>query len=195
LKRVRGYFVRRLLALALLSFGSVSYAAPDAALPAPVSSATNAPADYILGASDKVRITVYNEPTLTGEYSVNAKGTLAVPLIGDVTAQGRTTDAIKAEIETKLSDGYLKFPQVSIEVLSFRPYYILGEVNKPGEYPYSNGLTVLNAVATAQGFTYRAKKSKVFIKHAGEQVEAGEDLTSSTLVRPGDTIRIGERYF
>jgi polysaccharide export outer membrane protein len=98
-------------------------------------------------------------------------------------------------VQTSLKDGYIQDPHVSVEVLTYRPYYILGEVQKPGEYPYSNGLSVMNAVATANGFTYRANTKKVFIKRADSSAEEEYPLTSMTPVAPGDTIRVTERYF
>ncbi|MGC1304245.1 MAG: polysaccharide biosynthesis/export family protein [Caulobacteraceae bacterium] len=151
--------------------------------------------DYKLGVADKVRMIVFNEPTLTGEYVVNSNGSLAVPLIGDVKAANRTTADLQTEIEARFKAGYLRDPHVSIEVLTFRPFFILGEVQKPGQYPFSSGLTVLNAVATAQGFTYRADMHHVYIRSAGEPREHKYRMTSTTPVQPGDTIRIGERYF
>ena len=98
-------------------------------------------------------------------------------------------------VVTYKKEGYVKDPRVSVEVMTYRPFYILGEVQKPGEYPYSNGLTVLNAVATAGGFTYRANTKKVFIKRAESSTEEKYPLNSQTPVAPGDTIRIGERLF
>jgi protein involved in polysaccharide export with SLBB domain len=152
--------------------------------------------DYKLGAGDKVRIIVFGEESLTGEFDVpGGKGTISFPLVGDIQAGGLTVGQLETEVEGKLRDGYLKDPHVSIEVLNYRPFYILGEVTKPGEYPYTNGLTVLNAVATANGFTYRADTRHVFIKRANEPVEQELPLTSMTLVAPGDTIRIKERFF
>ena len=152
--------------------------------------------DYKLGAGDKVRIIVFGESDLTGEFDVpGGVGTISFPLIGDVQAGGLTVGELQAEIEAKLKDGYLKDPRVSIEVLNYRPFYILGEVTKPGEYPYTNGLTVLNAVATANGFTYRADTRHVFIKRANDPVEHEYPLTSDIPVAPGDTIRIKERFF
>jgi protein involved in polysaccharide export with SLBB domain len=152
--------------------------------------------DYKLGAGDKVRIIVFGESDLTGEFDVpGSVGTISFPLIGDVQAGGLTVGELQTEIEAKLRDGYLKDPRVSIEVLNYRPFYILGEVTKPGEYPYTNGLTVLNAVATANGFTYRADTRHVFIKRANEPMEHEYPLTSDTPVAPGDTIRIKERFF
>ena len=152
--------------------------------------------NYRLGADDKVRIIVFGEDSLTGEFMVpGGQGKIAFPLIGDVQAGGLTVTELQKEIETKLKDGFLREPRVSIEVLNYRPFYILGEVVKPGEYPYINGLTVLNAVATANGFTYRADTRRVFIKRANEASEEQLKLTSSTPVEPGDTIRIAERFF
>ena len=162
---------------------------------APVVAGAVAATDYRLGASDKVRILVFNEPTLSGEFNVNANGAIAFPLIGDIQAAGRTTTEVGKDIADRLAEGYLRSPQVSIDVLTFRPFFILGEVNKPGEYPYVHGLTVLQAVATAEGFTYRANKSKVFIKKEGDTGEHEYKITTDTLVAPGDTIRITERYF
>ncbi len=151
--------------------------------------------DYKLGVSDRIRVLVFNEPTLSGEFSVNSNGAIAFPLIGDVKAEGRTTTEISKEIVARLSEGYLRAPQVSIDMLTFRPFFILGEVNKPGEYAYINGLTVLQAVAKAEGFTYRANKSMVFIKKEGDAGEHEYKITTDTPVSPGDTIRIKERYF
>ena len=151
--------------------------------------------DYRLGAGDKVRLLVFNEPALSGEFSVNSNGALSLPLIGDIPAIGKTTAALKAELEQRFAEGYLREPRVSIDVLSFRPFYILGEVSKPGEYPYAAGMTVLNAVATAEGFTYRAEKRYVFIRRAGMEEEQRYKISPTLRVSPGDTIRIGERYF
>lgn len=170
--------------------GSSAYAASTDAPPAPPQLS-----DYKLGAGDKVRILVYNEPNLTGEYVVNDGGVIAFPLIGDVNALDRTTTAVRQDIEQKLADGYLRAPQVSIDVLTYRPFYILGEVNKPGDYPYSAGLTVLRAVATANGFTYRADQKHVYLKHAGETQETKYTVKTDLPIQPGDTVRVGERFF
>jgi protein involved in polysaccharide export with SLBB domain len=150
---------------------------------------------YKLGVADKVRVIVYNEANLSGEFSVGANGKLSLPLIGEVDALDRTTEDVQKEVQARLADGYLVSPNVSMEILSFRPYYILGEVNKPGEYPFSVDLTVLKAVATAQGFSYRADKKRVFIKRQGETQEYEVPLSASTPVHPGDTIRVAERFF
>ncbi len=180
--------------MALLAIVGVSGVRPALAQPATVQSSAGV-SDYKLGVSDKVRILVFNEPTLSGEFNVNSNGAIAFPLIGDVKAEGRTTTEVGRDISDRLAEGYLRSPQVSIDVLTFRPFFILGEVNKPGEYPYMNGLTVLQAVATAQGFTYRANKSKVYIKKEGDTSEHEYKVTTATPVAPGDTIRVTERFF
>ena len=151
--------------------------------------------DYLLGSSDKVRVTVYGEPTLSGEFFVTGSGMVSLPLIGEVKAAGLSLRQFQDAVQKSLSDGYLKEPRVSAEVLTFRPFYILGEVTKPGTYPYTSGLTVMNAVATAGGYTYRAEKRQVFVKRNGATEEQKMELTPSVTVAPGDTIRIGERFF
>jgi polysaccharide biosynthesis/export protein len=151
--------------------------------------------EYKLGVGDKLRLTVYGEPSLSGEFALGANGTISVPLIGDVPSAGKTTSEVVEAIRTRLADGYLRDPRVSGEVVSYRPFYILGEVRSPGTYPYVVGLTALNAIATAQGFTPRANRSLVFIRRLGEDMEKPYELTPDLLVFPGDTIRLGERYF
>lgn len=152
--------------------------------------------EYHLGANDKIRVITFGEDSLTGEFFIGGSGKVSLPLIGELQASGLSTRQFQKEVEQALKDGeILKDPHVSVEVLTYRPFYILGEVQKPGEYPYSNGLTVLNAVATANGFTYRANDKKVFIKRADSTEEQEFPLTSTLPVAPGDTIRIAERYF
>ena len=180
--------------LTVIAFALVALLS-TAAMAQPTSPEQRIIEEYRLGAGDKVRIITFGEEALTGEFLVGAAGTASLPLIGDVKAQGLTLAQFQQAVETALRAGYLKNPRVSVEVLNYRPFYILGEVNKPGEYPYTSGLTVLNAVATANGFTYRANTRKVFIKRADSAVEQSFPLTSTTLVAPGDTIRISERWF
>jgi protein involved in polysaccharide export with SLBB domain len=177
--------------------GPTAPIAPQSGAPTTVAPATVTASDlsYKLGSGDKVRVTVFGEPTLSGEFFVNGSGIVSLPLVGDVNALGLSVSAFQDAVQKALSDGYLKEPRVSAEVLTFRPFYILGEVTKPGTYPYTSGLTVLNAVATAGGYTYRANKTNVFIKHDGETEEVKTTLSPSTTVAPGDTIRIGERFF
>lgn len=150
---------------------------------------------YRLGVGDKVRVLVFNEPSLSGEFAVGANGALSLPLIGDLVASGKTIDEVSGEVQAKLGDGYLRDPKISMEVVAYRPYYILGEVKAPGTYPYVNGLTVLNAVASAQGFTPRANQNMIFIRRRGEDREVAYKLTPDLRIFPGDTVRLGERYF
>ena len=151
--------------------------------------------EYRLGAGDKIRVITFGEDALTGEFYVSGAGKVSLPLVGEVPASGKTIREFQAEVETALKGGYLREPRVSVEVLNYRPFYILGEVNKPGEYPYTNGLTVMNAVATAEGFTYRANRKRVFIKRVDTEDEQEFPLNSTTPVAPGDTIRVVERFF
>jgi len=159
----------------------------------PLSSAEAA--TYSLGPGDRLSIITFDEPQLTGNFAVGSNGMVSLPWIGDVQAQGRTEAELRADIEARLKDGYILNPQVSLQVLTYRPFYILGEVNRPGEYPYVSGLSVVSAVATAQGFTYRANKKRVYIKRAVQPTELALPLSPATEIRAGDTIRIGERYF
>ncbi len=152
------------------------------------------PTEYRLGAGDQLRITVFNEPELTGPYVVGSQGTIAYPLIGEVQASGLTVPELAESIRTALLE-FIRQPSVSVEVTNYRPFFILGEVQRPGTYPYSAGLTVPNAVATAGGFTYRANRNRVYIRHANEPEERSYPLTIATPVLPGDTVRIGERLF
>jgi len=150
---------------------------------------------YTLGNGDQLRITVFGQPDLSGQFEVDGSGSISMPLIGQVDALGLTTPQLESRIVEKLEGDYVLNPRVSAEVINYRPYYILGEVNRPGEYPYTSGLTVVNAVAAAGGWTYRAQKKVVYIKSVDSLDEQAVELTTSTAVRPGDTIRIKERHF
>lgn len=186
-------FVRTILA-ALVSIGVCSGCVAQTAA-SPTSEAVAAPI-YKLDSGDKVRVTVYGEQSINGEYSVGPNGDIAFPLIGNVIAKGHTIDELNGMISQKLASGYLLDPRVTIEVLSYRPYYILGEVSRPGQYPYASALSVDQAIATAGGYTYRASKSKVFVRRAGGAEEEYKlEKGRPVWVNPGDTIRIGERYF
>ena len=177
--------------------GAQSPIAPVSSTNAPAAStaAVGANANYRLGTGDKLRVIVFGETSLSGEFVISDTGEIAFPLIGNVHAAGLSVQQFEDALRTRLADGYLRDPRVSAEVEDYRPFYILGEVQKPGEYPYTNGLTVLNAVATAGGFTYRANTKLATIRHAGASKEAPVKLTAVTPVGPGDTIVIRERFF
>lgn len=153
------------------------------------------PDDYRLGANDKVTIGVYGEDEISREYTVGPSGTISLPLIGELTAKGMTVAELRGEVQRRLASGFINNPTVSVTITAFRNFYILGEVNRPGEYAYEAGLTITQAVAEAAGYTYRAKKTYAFIRHEGETTETRVRLTPDIKVRPGDTIRFGERYF
>ncbi len=158
--------------------------------------ATRSDLTYVLGSGDQLRVTVFGQEELSGEFEIDGSGEIALPLIGEVPALGTSTRDLENAIAKKLSDGgYILDPRVNIEVTNYRPFYILGEVNRPGEYPYTSGLTVVNAVASAGGFTFRAKKQVVYIRTFEGDQEFSYALDATLEVLPGDTIRIGERLF
>lgn len=149
---------------------------------------------YRLGAGDKLRITVYQEEEISGEYEVDSSGNLSMKLIGSMPAAGRTLPELTKLIETKLLDGYLLNPRVAIDVLNYRPFYVLGEVNSPGSFPYVAGMTVLKAIALAGGYTFRARTSKIELIRANAP-DTTILVDQNTLLLPGDIIRIKERFF
>ncbi len=150
---------------------------------------------YRLGTGDKVRVIVYGEDDLGGEFDVDSSGLVRLPMIGPTQAGGLTVRDFEAAVAARLADGYLRDPRVSAEVTTYRPFYIIGEVNKPGEYAYVNGMNVVTAVALAGGFTYRADDSDVYIRRNGSRAEVEVPANEKTVINPGDIIRISERFF
>lgn len=151
--------------------------------------------EYRLGPADQMRVTVFGHDDLSNQYTVASNGTISFPLIGDINAAGLTVAEFQRLTEERLSEGFLKSPRVTAEIMTFRPFYILGEVSRAGEYPYTNRLTVLNAIATAGGFSHRANRKIVAIKGFDDTEERRVELTPNTFVQPGDTIRVLERFF
>lgn len=148
---------------------------------------------YTLGSGDRVKVIVFGEQDLSGEFELDGQGAFSMPLIGTIQAGLQTPRRLEANIADRLRAGYLKNPQVSVEVLNYRPFYILGEVNNPGSYPYRTGMTVLNAAALAGGFTYRADEDDIEISR-GDEGDA-QVMPPETVVQPGDVIRVNERFF
>ena len=149
-----------------------------------------------LGPNDRLRITVFGQPTLTGEYTLDGNGDLAFPLIGTVPANGVTTSQLQQAIAAKLKPDYMVNPNVSAEVITRRPFYVIGEVQKPGNYSYVTSLTAINAVAMAGGFTRRAKKNDFYIRRTsadGQTVRV--EAHSGTVLQPGDPLEVRERLF
>jgi polysaccharide export outer membrane protein len=146
-----------------------------------------------MGSGDKIKVSVFGQPNMSGEFAVAGDGTVSLPFIGSIRAGGLTVRELEQKIVNRLRPDYLKNPRVSVEVLNFRPFDIIGEVQKPGSYPYRDGMTVINAIAMAGGFTYRAKENQFKIKRAanGHVEKAARD----TVVKPGDVIEVLERFF
>jgi polysaccharide export outer membrane protein len=151
---------------------------------------------YHLGPGDQVRIITLGEDRLTGEFRVNDSGAVALPLLGTIEAAGLTTAALEQVITTQLVKADLiRAPSVAVEVIAYRPIFVLGEVNKPGQYPYQPGMTVVSAVAVAGGFTYRAIEDRASIVRSADGKATEGRAARQTYVQPGDVITIYERRF
>ena len=157
-------------------------------------SAGDAGSDYALAAGDRIRVTVYGHDDLSGAFQLDGNGNITLPLIQNVPAGGQTPRELEHAITDRLQPQYLRNPLVSVEVVTLRPFYILGEVSAPGSYPYSPGITVVKAAALAGGFTYRANTKKVRITRDGEP-EPLERASLQSEVKPGDVIEVPERFF
>lgn len=149
---------------------------------------------YILGPGDRLRIKVYNEAELTGEYEIDSTGFISLPLAGQIKAAGQTTRQLERTIVARLKE-QISDAQINIEIAAYAPFYIYGEVKKAGEYPYRPGLSLADAIATAGGLTYRANEREIYIRPAGTRVEKVVPLDAPIRVHPGDNIRVSERIF
>jgi polysaccharide export outer membrane protein len=152
-------------------------------------------APYHLDAGDKLRIVVYGQEGLTNTYSISAGGTITMPLIGAVPARGRTPQGLAGEITARLRNGFIREPSVAVEIESYRPFFILGEVQAPGQYPYVPNMTAESAVAIAGGFSPRARKDRVTITHTDASGTSRVMMPPGTPINPGDTVLVGERWF
>ncbi len=150
---------------------------------------------YRLGAGDELRVIVFGEPDLSGEFEIDGSGAFSMPLIGQLDAFQLTVVELEKAIAAKLTEGYLIDPRVNVEVLNYRPFYIVGEVKDGGEFPYVSGMHAVKAVAIAGGYTYRANTQKVMITRKGTAEEIEMPASQGTAIFPGDVIRIPERYF
>ena len=163
----------------------------DAAVPMPVAH----DAAYRLDAGDKLRVVVYGQEGLTNTYAIDAGGSITMPLIGAVAARGRTPARLAAEISAKLRNGYIRDPSVAVEIETYRPFFILGEVAAPGQYPYVPNMSVESAVAIAGGFSPRALRDRVTLTHNNSSGPSRAVVPLGTPLSPGDTILVGERWF
>ena len=150
---------------------------------------------YKLDAGDKLRVVVYGQEGLTNTYAIDAGGAITMPLIGSVPARGRTPGGLASEISAKLRNGYIRDPSVAVEIESYRPFFILGEVAAPGQYPYVPNMSVESAVAIAGGFSPRALRDRVTLTHTDNSGSMRAVVPLGTAVSPGDTVLVGERWF
>lgn len=177
----------KMAALATLFVALLAAFAPKALAQSP----SSVEAGYVLGVGDRMRVIVFGEAELSGEFQVDSTGRVSMPLVGQIKASGETISGLQRTIEAELRrQEILTEPRVNVEVLNFRPFYILGEVRNPGEYPYSNGLGILTAVAKAGGFAPLANQYRAAIKRTGDNKEVEVSITEPVAVGPGDTIRI-----
>ena len=169
--------------------------------PAPMAIAYAQPAPvpfdgaYHLDAGDRLRVVVYGQEGLTNTYSISAGGTITMPLIGSVPARGRTPSGLAADIAARLRNGFIREPSVAVEIEAYRPFFILGEVQAPGQYPYVPNMTAESAVAIAGGFSPRAKRDRVTLTHTDASGTSRVIVPPGTPIGPGDTVLIGERWF
>ncbi len=166
------------------------YATP---MPAPMAVAYDAA--YRLDAGDRLRIVVYGQEGLTNTYAIDAGGSITMPLIGAVRARGLTPAGLASEITGKLRNGYIREPSVAVEIEAYRPFFILGEVAAPGQYPYVPNMSVESAVAIAGGFSPRARRDRVTLTHTDAGGSARVVVPLGTPISPGDTVLVGERWF
>lgn len=150
---------------------------------------------YRISAGDKIRISTFAEERFSGEFLVHADGNITFPLFGEIPARGLTASEVARAITTRLTPDYLRDPQVTAEVIGFRPVYVLGEVARPGAYPYVEGMTMFSLIAQAGGLSYRANHKVAFVRHDQETAEQRMKIESASPVMPGDVIRIPQRIF
>jgi len=182
-----------LLAMAFALAGCSSASFPTQQAPMKIDNPTDA---YVLEPGNRIRLTVFGESGLSGDFTIDPLGNIALPLVGNVPASGVTAKELAKRIEDLLQkDGYLQTPRVAAEVQTFRPFYVLGEVRAPGEFPYTTGMTVLSAVARAGGYDYRAREGEAVLVRTidGEQKELY--AIERTPILPGDIIKILQRRF
>jgi len=179
------------------SSGMTGYGAPlprTIAMPQ-AAAGPQAEGGYTLGPGDKVRVTIFGEQDLSGEYQLDGNGNIRLPLVGMTRAAGYTQGGLEAAIRGALVPNYLRNPRINVEITTYRPVYVVGAVQKPGQYSYVNNMTLLNAVALAGGFTPQAKDSTVYVRQEGATEEMPVPTNQPLLIRPGDTVRVDTTMF
>lgn len=186
------------LAFALTLAANLAPLHPAAAEPWPQtgeSSASSSDSAYRLGTGDKVRVIVFGEDDLGGEFQIDDGGFVRLPLIGQLSAAGLSPRELEQRIASTLGDGYLVSPRVSVEVTAYRPFYIIGEVNKPGQYAYVNDMGAPNAIALAGGYTTKASDSWIYVRRDGQKDEERLAADATTKIQPGDVVRVPQTAF
>jgi len=184
------YRGRKFLGVVLAALGLLALSACSSSGPMNMVASVPEQAPYKLGPGDKVMVNVFNDKNLSGERQIDGSGAFTFPLIGNVQAGGLTSGELETVLSTKLKE-YMRQPNVSVEIMSYRPFYIVGEVRRPGSYPYVDGMTVMNAIAIAGGFTYRAQEKDFTI----QRDESSGGANQATRIAPGDVIVVRERFF
>ncbi|HSS12776.1 MAG TPA: polysaccharide biosynthesis/export family protein [Rhizomicrobium sp.] len=151
--------------------------------------------EYVLGPGDKLKLTVFGESDLSGDFTIDGAGFIRLPLVGEVRAAGYTSQQLEGAIAASLSPAYLKSPRIAVEVATYRPFYIIGAVNRPGQYPYVDHMTALNAVALAGGFLPSAVESVVFVRREGSNQEIEVPADRTTAIHPGDVVKVHTTFF
>lgn len=167
----------------------------DSVAPASGGPQARRPTVYRLGPGDKLRIIVFGHKDISGQFVIDGSGNIAMPLLGQFAAGGLTVTELEKGLQTALNKNYIVNPRVSVEVLNYRPFFILGEVNRPGSYPYITGITVLQAVALGGGYTRRARTSTAEVTRVTPDGRVTLSLGPEAPVLPGDTIEVGRRLF
>jgi protein involved in polysaccharide export with SLBB domain len=182
-----------LLVVTLLAFGGLAHAQQNDKTQLPPIGASDM--SYTLGPGDKIRISVFNQDDLSGDFQLDGDGKFSMPLIGTVEAGGLTPADLEALLVSRYKPDYLVNPRIFVQVLNYRPYYLVGEVLGTGAFPYVAGMTYLKAIAIAGGFTYRAKQDYVYVVRADDPKQEEIKLNVEEKVQPGDIIRVAERLF
>jgi protein involved in polysaccharide export with SLBB domain len=168
---------------------------PQLASATPPAPTPSAPSEYVLGPGDKLRLTVYGETDLSGEFTIDGSGYARLPLIGQTRAAGYTARQLEQVIAANLSRGYMKSPRVSVDISTYRPFYVIGAVNRPGQYPYVEHMSAMNAIALAGGFNPSAVESVIFVRHEGSNKEEEVPVDQVPLIQPGDVIKVHTTFF
>lgn len=179
--------------LLLLALSACS-GTPTVGGPAPTTAAATL-TDYNIAPGDILEVTVFGQSDLSGQFTVDAEGSISMPLINQVAAAGLSTRDLELRLVEKLQPDYLRNPDVSVKLLSYRPIYVLGEVQNSGSFAYQPNMSVLSAIAVAGGYTYRAARKKVFVVRANDSSGKQIKVSEQTVLRPGDTVIVGQRLF